>query len=125
MPIDLHYNKNKDILYGKMLGHVTVEEVEEILKKILQSDEFSPDTGTLWDLREQDFTKIDTDFEMRLINIRKKHSKRGNARLAFVVSDDLGFGMSRMYQNLSEKLPQHIMVFRDYSEAEEWLLSKR
>ena len=122
MPIEIHYDKEKDTLYGNMLGHVTLEEFEKILKMILLSDEFSPDTKTLWDLRKQDFRNIDTDFEMQLIDIRKKYAKRGNALLAFVVSDDLGFGMSRMYQILSDKLPQHIMVFREYSEAEEWLL---
>lgn len=122
MPIEIHYDKEKDTLYGNMLGHVTLEEFEKILKMILLSDEFSPDTKTLWDLRKQDFRNIDTDFEMQLIDIRKKYAKRGNALLAFVVSDDLGFGMSRMYQILSDKLPQHIMVFREYSKAEKWLL---
>ncbi len=123
MPVELYYDKKKDALFGIMRGLITIEENENALNTIMKSDQYPPDIRTLWDVREQDFTNIDADFEMRLIELRKKYPERGNARMALVVSTDLGFGMSRMYQNLSANLPQNIMVFRDYADAEKWLLN--
>ena len=56
-----------------------------------------------------------------MIEMRKRYPERGNAKLAIVVHSDFSFGMSRMYEMLSDRLPQSIMVFRDYAKAEQWL----
>ena len=124
MPITLRYDRKKKVLYGTMTGQVTEEEFQATLQEILQSDQFPPDTGTLWDLRELDFRTIDTPLEKRFINIRRKYPQRGRARLAFIVAGDLGFGMARMYEILSEDLPQEIKIFKNYSEGESWLLGQ-
>ncbi len=92
------------------------------MEAVARSSEFPPDVDTLWDLRELDFTEIDSNFERELIQVRDEFPERRRARLALVVEGDLGFGMSRMYEILSESLPQQSKVFRSYSEGEEWLL---
>ncbi len=124
MPISFHYDRGKKILYGTMTGRITEDEFQASLQEILQSDQFPPDTRTLWDLRELDFSTIDSLMEKRLINIRRKYPERGRARLAFIVAGDLAFGMGRMYEILSEDLPQEIKIFKKYSEGENWLLDQ-
>jgi len=75
-------------------------------------------------LRELDFTKVDRDMERGLVEIRKQHPERGQARIAFVLDDDLAFGMMRMYEALSVRLTQQMYVFRDYAKAQAWLQDK-
>lgn len=73
-------------------------------------------------MRRTDFTDISPDLERSAIYIREQCPERASARISFVAESDLGFGMLRMYETLSDNLPQEIKVFRNFSEAEEWLL---
>lgn len=41
--------------------------------------------------------------------------------VAVVAPDDLGFGLGRMWQTLSDKTSWSIKIFRDMSAAEEWV----
>jgi hypothetical protein len=100
------------------------------MKKIVSSDDHPPNVLTLWDARS---VRIKLDAEsvqakggetqvfLAMIEMRKRYPERGNTKLAIVVPSDFSFGMSRMYEMLSDHLPQTIMVFREYSEAERWL----
>ena len=44
--------------------------------------------------------------------------------VAVVVGSDLTYGMTRMYQMFSYSNPNTIEIFRNISEAEEWLLAQ-
>ncbi len=44
-----------------------------------------------------------------------------NGRGAVVAEKDIGFGMMRMYEVLSEFEPGQFKVFRDMTEARRWL----
>ena len=47
-------------------------------------------------------------------------------KLAIVVSQDLAFGMARMYQMLTEAHVPSVQIFRDLDQAKAWLgLSSR
>ena len=70
-----------------------------------------------------DFSNITTEFEEKLILLRK-HLDRGDAKIACVVSSDVGFGMGRMYEILSDKLPQQVCVFKKMEDAKDWIKTK-
>ena len=125
MPIDLHYDREKNILYVTIGEQITQEEFSKAIEKITHSDEFPPDVPTLWDLRTGDFTTADSSLTTLFIEIRKKHPERGKAKIALIVSDDLAFGMSRMYELKAFDLPQEMRVFRDYAEGEQWIIQGR
>ena len=124
MPIQFKYNQNKDVLYGSIEGQLTFDEFKLMLEQIVESKEFRPDVRTLWDLRNLDFAKVDEQFERQILQIRQSFPERGNAKIALVSDNDLGFRMTRVYKVLSEKLPQNVKVFRDYMAGEDWLLSE-
>ncbi len=125
MPINYKYDEIKNILFGSIEGRVTIEDLRRALVGITESGDYPADVRALWDLRKLDFTLIDSKFGEQLVALRKRNTKRGNARIAIIAETDLSFGMSRMYEMLSDGLPQQIMVFRDYSRGEAWLLDKR
>jgi len=124
MPIDFRYDSEKEALFGTMKSPITFEEYRSTIEAIVRSNEFPPDIRTLWDLRELEFNEIDRSYEESLISISEQFPERGPAKVAFVVKSELGFGMTRMYEILAEKLGYETMVFRDYSEAENWLIQK-
>ena len=124
MPMEFRFDSRKKALFGSIKSPLTLEEYRSSLEKIVQSKEYPPDTRTLWDLRELDFSQIDRNFEESLINISKKFPSRGSPRIAFIVESDLAFGMVRMFETLADRLGYQTMVFRSFSEGENWLLQE-
>lgn len=123
MGVDLHYDRDKGILYARLVGEVSVEDLRPLLETITTSEEYPPDVPTLWDVREASFAGADRAMFDRLIASRKLHPARASAKIAAVVSGDLAYGLARMYELLSatRRLPQRIRIFRDMNEAERWL----
>jgi hypothetical protein len=130
MPLELRYDGEKRILCVTVDGNVRVDEFDVVIRRIVSSNDYPPNVPTLWDVRSVrvrlDAESVraqggETQFLLAMIEMRKRYPERGNAKLAIVVPNDFRFGMSRMYEILSDRLPQSIMVFRDYAEAEQWL----
>lgn len=124
MPLQITYNRQKGILYGVVDAQVKLEELAKAMRNISEANEYPPDVPTLWDLRKLDFTAINKDYLEKLISLRQDNPQRGQARIAIIADEDLGFGISRMYEMLSEGLPQRIMVFRSVDEGEVWLCQR-
>ena len=124
MPIECRYDRERNALFCMVSSPLTTEEFEQVMGGITQSNEFPPDTRTLWDLRGIDFGNIDRAFEEQVIEIRKQFPERGRARIALIVGDQLGLGMTRMYEILSDDMPQETRTFTDYSEGERWMLEQ-
>ena len=124
MPIELRYDRKQGVLYSVVTSPITLEEFGASMARIIQSDDYPPDVRTLWDLRELDFEPVYRPFEEQVIDIRQKFPERGAAKIALVVASDLGFGMTRMYEILSNEMPQNVMVFRNCEEGEKWLLAE-
>ena len=126
MPLELRYSREKKILYVTAVGVVTLEEFDQLLQQVTGSTEFPHDIPALWDMRPFDFGSINRETIMDFIRARERHPRRDNARIAVVVTSSVGFGLSRMYEMITavRKSPQKVQTFRDYAEAENWLLSE-
>ena len=125
MPIKLEYLRDLNILIATVEGSTTIEMFKQTINELISSIEYPPNVSTIWDLRKLDLDSIDSNFVKGLIAIRKGiDNKRGNVKIAYVVNSDLSFGMTRMYQILSEieELAQSIQIFRNLDDAKKWLL---
>lgn len=122
MPIELRYIEESEFLVGTLSSPLKPEEFREALETIVASDQYSVDIRTLWDGSDLDFHTINRGLLERMVEVRNDFPQRGEARLAFVVDNDLGFGMARMYEILSEELPQESRVFRSFKEGQDWLI---
>lgn len=122
MSISFTYDPEKQIVYGVMVDTFTWDEYEAVVGEIAKSDNFRPDVGSLWDMRRFDFNSLDREMEEHAVGIRERFPARGRARLALLVDDEYGFAMLRMYEMLSERLPQVMKIFTSFDEAEVWLL---
>ena len=124
MPIEFRYDPEKEALFGTMKSPMTLEEYRSSIEAIVRSKEFPPDIRTLWDLGELEFNDVDRSFEESLISISEQFPERGPAKIAFIVKSEVGFGMTRMFEILAEKMGYETMVFRSYSEGENWLIQE-
>jgi len=121
-PYELHYYGDQKFLKVVVQGLLPRDEFAEAVRRITRSEDYPPDIPVLWDTRLAEMPAVDSKFERDLIEIRKTFPERGKAKIAILVSENVAFGMGRMYEMLSSSLPQRIMVFRQYEEAVKWLL---
>lgn len=128
MTIDISYESEKEFLYIAVKGQCTLEEYKMAMDEITQSEQYPANINAMWDVTEQDFSGITSSTVQSLINISKQYPERNTARVAFIVKNDLAYGMLRMYEMLSSveesDSSQNLMVFRSYSEGEKWLLDE-
>ena len=122
MAVHYKYISDEKYLLVKISGILEWEHLKLAAEKITTAKEFPADIDTLYDLTEMDFSNITAEFEEKLILFRKQLD-RGHAKIACVVSSDVGFGMGRMYEVLSDKLPQQVRVFKKIEEATDWIKS--
>ncbi len=121
MSLEYTHDSKNNILIMKITDLINLAELKESAINIFSSSDIPHDINTLYDLREMDFSNINTEFEERLILFRESIN-RGNAKIACVVKTDLAFGMGRMYEALSDHLPQQVRIFRSMDEAKNWLV---
>jgi len=123
MEISIQINKERNLRSHKVKGLISVRELKENLLGIYKSPEYYPDMNALWDLRDADFSSVTTAEVRSLIEMVKEYwGQGGKNKAALIVSRDLDYGLSRMYEILmSGSSSGNIMVFRKYDEAEKWL----
>ena len=124
MPFELKYDRDNKFLVITLKDNFSTQEFVEVMDAITRSGDFPADVPVLWDSRLIKMPAVDRNIFSGFIEIRKKYPERGNSKLAIVVADDYSFGMSRMYEMLTNDLPQNIMVFRDYQAGMKWLCGR-
>ena len=128
MAVDIRHDPGKGFLIITVTGQLSHEEYQAAMDEITQSEQYPADINALWDVRDQDFMNVTSGTVKRIIEISKKYPQRGASQVAFIVKDDLAYGMLRMYElSSSGEEPdssQNLRVFRDYSEGERWLLQE-
>ena len=79
--------------------------------------------NVIWDLRDADTSKIYKEDVIRIARFFETYIKNGaNYKAALVVSRDLEYGLSRMYQVAVADLPAEIGIFRSLEEAKKWVM---
>jgi hypothetical protein len=123
MPVSINYNREKDILYVHVKSPASVIDFQNTLTQIVHSKEYAPDVNTLWDFRELNFVEMDPESLKEMVAIKKSTPQRKGTKRALLIPNDLAFGMTKMYESMARDLPDHIMIFRSFENAELWLLS--
>jgi len=125
MEISTEIDKKKNIRWHVVRGVIDVRELGEYLKGIYATSDSYSEMSVFWDLQEADFSSVTSeDVRSFMAYAGKIWGKEGKSRAALVVSRDLDFGMTRMYQIMMEgKTSSAIEVFKDKNKAKEWIES--
>jgi len=104
-----------------MIDRFDVEKYKQIMLEITSGEHFSPTTATIWNMQQFDFNYFDFEMARTLTKAREAFTLREGAMIAYVVSNQLGFGMMRMFQVMTET-EDTSKVFFNYNEGLQWLL---
>ena len=116
-----HIESERQLTIHICSGIILKQELIDAVKALYDS-ETTP--NHLWDITDSDFSQI-TGIELEGVAKFAKQCAptRIGGRTAFVATDDLGFGLARMYEVFAEQVGQRveIRVFRSRKKAEKWL----
>jgi len=108
----------EDILLVTIKGNPTVDDIKQILDETRSGSGYSH-TARLWDFSDSRFNFSQN--EILDIASYASFSDDRPSRVAILVSEDLSFGVSRIYEAFRHSDLTKINVFRDKAEAIAWL----
>lgn len=123
MEIRTEIDSEKNVRAHKVQGLIDVRELKRELANIYQSPGHDPGMNSLWDLRGADFFSVTSAEVQSLIEmVKEQWGKGGTNRAALVVTKEVGYGLSRMYEIIMSGVSSsNVRVFREYDEAVKWL----
>ncbi len=103
------------------VGAIGVDQLREVIRSLSSDDLETTPHARLWDLRGADLSALRSlDIEDFAELSRSQGTLR--RRIAVVVTTDLQYGLTRMYESFHGETPHAaIAVFRDEAEARAWL----
>lgn len=113
--------REDDLTVLTVRGQVTAAEILEGLEAFYAG---TPTLNLLWDLQGADLSPLTSEDLQLIMNRAKQHApRRAGGRTALVIGSDFAFGMSRMYEILSDVHghPVAHATFRTLEEGLAWL----
>jgi hypothetical protein len=121
MPASYEINLSLRLVESQASGMLTEADLSGHFHALKIDPQFNPDFRQLWDLR------LVTRFDVSPEFIQAYASQSifaPNSRRAFIVPQDEGFGLARIFAALSEYFGHDaIEIFRDHASALRWLES--
>jgi hypothetical protein len=121
MPACYKIDKQRRLVMSTAYGTVSREDLLDHQNKLLADPDFDPTFSQLSDFGHM--TKVEVTAE----DVRKFAERNifaPSSRRAFVVPDDVAFGLARMFEMLRDaKGEQGIRVFRELEEGLDWVFS--
>ena len=117
-----YYNIDKErrLVLSSGSGVLTKEDLLGHMDRLSNDPDFDPDFAQVLDFTRIDLVEVEPE-DVRQLAQRNIFSPR--SRRAFVVKDDLQFGLARMFEIHRElKGETGIRVFRTFDEAMDWIM---
>lgn len=123
MQVDISIDRDRNIAMVRITGRLNVGEVGRQAAAFVDRPDFTPGLPAIFDLRGADFASFGAVGSRAVAEVnRGLAARRGAARVAFVVDNDLGFGVLRMHEVLGQSSNLQVRVFRDLAEAQHWVV---
>ena len=122
MPISYVIDKEQGVALATASGELTENDLLEHKRKLFSDPEFRSGFVELSDVRFIEKLNVSPE-GIRKFVAQDSADAPGNKeyKLAIVVSQDLAFGMGRMYEMSTSKNFSNVRIFRDMQEARTWL----
>lgn len=120
------FPRGGDYVLIELGGSVLWPDVLQAYEDYRSRREFRRGMNAIWDLRGAELA-ISADEVRAAVDIYGKTlDGRGTEHaVAYVVIRDVDYGMLRMWEAYATRLPYETAVFRDFADAEAWVLSRR
>ncbi|HXY00091.1 MAG TPA: hypothetical protein VEI54_04165 [Candidatus Limnocylindrales bacterium] len=122
MPVFYKIDRGRRLILTSGSGPLTFDEAFSYQQRLFSDPDFDPSYSQI-----ADFTQF-TSFELSAAEVQRLAEKSNFApqsRRAFIVPNDVSFGLARMFEMLRADLgEENLRVFRSLDEALDWVLSK-
>ncbi len=123
MPISYVIDAERNLVVTTASGTLTNDDVIQLKDRLAQDPGFKPGMSELSDVRSIDHLEVTPAGVRAMVRQDERAATQGaSGKLALVVSQDVAYGMARMYQMLTESHTPNVGIFRDIGEARAWLL---
>ena len=116
----LSYRIENGILHVHVSGEPSIGEVAAFSATWLADPALPSPVLTCWDLREEAYRE--PDHVRALARVSRDIPVPPGSRLAILASEDVAYGLSRMYEAYADGRHYDVAVFRSMDDAETWLL---
>jgi len=122
MIVNTFVDKKSSIIIHTVTGDITFAQIKSSYEAILSHPDFQDDMRVIWDIRDADASEFDSQEVIRLARYFETQLKhRSKFKVAVIVSRDLEYGLSRMYQVAAADLPAKIGIFINLEDAKKWV----
>ena len=120
MPITAHVDPDTRIALYSASGDIARDDVVSIIAEIYRDPAFQSPWRSMWDLTGAK-PLFSADELREIAAYVRAHRPADSGRVAIIATEDLAFGMGRMYEVFSSDLQVETRVFRDSETARQWL----
>jgi hypothetical protein len=123
MTIEINVDLNRNLKQYSLSGEISYHEIVKILKVNCENPDNTIVMNALFDLSGANMMNISSDQVLQMATlIGDNHNDCFTGKVAFVVSGEYDFGMTRMFElYLDGIVSADLNVFRDTKEALYWL----
>lgn len=126
MPVFSEIDKEKRVILRRVKGALTIQDVLGALESTTSLPGYESGMGAIWDYSEGTIESLSSgDLKKLAAEIRKWVAANGpiDYRVAVFAPKDIDFGLSRVYEALSEIQGNkfEFSVFRDLGKAIQWV----
>lgn len=113
----------ENLVMNTISGVFTFKDYLALMEAILEDGRFERSMNMFWDFRNSSLKAFSNrDIEgIRNYILANKERRGENYHVAFLVNKSIDYGLSRMYQIISEDLPVTFQVFYDEHKALDWI----
>lgn len=127
MPVSYDYDEENRYLHTRFWGVVTDDDIVRQARAVAEDVRVKPGTKELVDLSGVEGVEASSQSLRSIVYYDLRGSEKFHGhKTAIYAPEDLPFGMSRIYEALSDvsEAPSRIRVFRTIEEARGWLEEK-
>lgn len=111
----------------ELSGEFDVNDLERCYRQILEHEQWHTGMDILWDVRNCSLTNLSVNDLKAIAWMTDKYKdRRGKGKAAWVISRDVDFGVSRMFELVNQgKLNYNFYVFKSIREAKDWIITNK
>jgi hypothetical protein len=108
------------VIVARMSGHIIIDDLLRHVDQLATDKRYRMGLDKLVDMRRVERMELHIEDESQLVHYKTAKGVR-ECRIALLAPRDVSFGMSRVYQALSENIHEEVEVFRSVKDAIHWL----
>jgi len=120
----IQVESESDLTVFTVVGEVTTSDARNAIQKFYEGN---VTLNVLWDLTKSDVSKLSADDVHSIAHTPRKYAEmRKGGKTAIVAPTDIAFGLTRMYEFMTEiqNYSFNTQAFRTTQEAYRWLLEE-